>query len=243
MLTRRFSFGLIAVLAASVICIPTMTAMAQESEAEIPSAEHSLQGGAWALQFQVGSNFDLRPFRGFGVAGKYQLSKNRAIRIGAEIGLLTSSGDFQTYYGDQDGQATSGEASRDLSDFNLTGEYVLYPSVAGKMNLYVGGGPQIGFMFEDWQAEITDADSTNGLLDKDRIREYAWTFGLSIICGGEWFAARNISLFGEYSVSAGYEWEKSRMYDYYPDRRTREESMSSLFLRQDWVKLGLSLYF
>jgi hypothetical protein len=77
-----------------------------------------------------------------------------------------------------------------------------------------------------------------------KIKTTRWAVGINTIIGGEWFAAKNISLLAEYAVRAVYDWQsgtETRVIE-----NTREvimTDMKRLIFDAQSVRFGVSLYF
>src|SRR6266508_1242441 len=86
------------------------------------SIDNSLVGKKWALQFEVASNFSVRPFGGFAIALKYHLTGKSAFRIA--LGL-----DYADTRSDRTGPDYWWTNVRDYHEVErISLDYILYPS-------------------------------------------------------------------------------------------------------------------
>jgi hypothetical protein len=144
------------------------------------STRNSLAKDKFALQFQV-NGFYFQPFLGSNLSCKYHVSDNSAWRLG--IGISAST-DLSNKIDD------TAITNDEYLSFNLNIQYIHYIKTVDDVSLYAGSGPYYSRLFSksgSWQ-----------------YRDNNWSLGLNGIIGVEWFFKKNMSLSGEYGLSAGY---------------------------------------
>ncbi|SYZ72369.1 exported hypothetical protein [Candidatus Zixiibacteriota bacterium] len=223
---------------------------AQDSSKVAKNYANGLHKGAWALQFAIINDFQLRDFQGGTISIKRQCSESRAIRLGLTLNESSSqshsgTANFEESYKlgenfiDQnyDGQAVS-----------LYLQYILYPSTGSNIHPYWGLGPHLGYS-RDKRVAHSRTIASYDPIERETISDnvvQTWTAGLSTVMGVEWFAGKNVSLLAEYGILADYNWNHRTMSEiYYPgaQQRITEGKGHSFSFSGTAVKFGLSAYF
>jgi hypothetical protein len=205
-----------------------------------PEKVNSLQGGRWAVQFQVGSNFTLNSFEGATVYLKTHFSPRLALRLG--VGVSGSYDDQKLNY-----QQIGGSSGTDIQTKNnslgvtVTMKLLYYFNPKSMLNVYLGLGP-VGTYSYTYDERFNPNISTINYTESDY-----WSGGLNGVLGCEFFPLRFLSFLAEYSVTAAYGKStfKNTENDYYTGE-TREyynTENTDLNLIGNTVRFGLSLYF
>jgi hypothetical protein len=198
---------------------------------------NSLQDGAWALQFGIGSNFTLNAFNGATISVKKHLSDRSAVRVGITVSALSSDSDV-LIASSQDTLLRAAESGRDTYGASLGLEWVRYFRPEARWSFFAGLGPSVSFAHN----AFTDKSVNETIVRDDKTK--LWGFGVNGLFGGEWFATRVIGIHAEYRIGAGYS-ETSE------DGITRGPGVDSEVHREDkswslspgFVRFGLSAYF
>jgi hypothetical protein len=144
------------------------------------AAAHSLNEGAWALQFAIAENFTLGNFAGGVISAKHQRADGRAFRYG----LTVSAGHIS-------GAGTSPD--RTDTTLGLVTHFLRYPTLArdpaGDLQMFWGVGPVAAFQYR--RNTVADGAHTSRLL----------SLGAGATVGAEWFVRPRISLSAEYQTS------------------------------------------
>src|SRR5688572_10615768 len=206
----------------------SMLGLAGAARAQDDTRPNSLVPGAWALQFQVGENFNLTSFEGSSISIKKQLSAESALRFGLSPFVRTA--DFE----DESGAGDSLTAEQDMDSFSLglSLHMLRYVRPCSTVNLFWGVGPEVSYRHESRRSE-------DGIVIDEDFE--VWQAGLVGLVGVEWFATRSLGLHGEYGTSLFYSSvESERRVD---DVEVVEQSQSAWSFGGSGVKVGASLYF
>lgn len=205
-MSKRNSVIGTAMIIAILTFLLSIPVFAQENENQPQKSENSLKGGAWALQFQLGSAFSRRSSQGFAVCGKYHLSESKAVRVGFDLGGSFSFGKNVNRGGDVPDDTLRSYNNNDysLQDIDMTLEYLSYKSIRDDISVFWGTGPIFGFrhskssVIGGWYygQEFRTFTNTN--------EYYSWGFGISTVLGAEWFPTKRISIVAEYGASFKY---------------------------------------
>lgn len=195
----------------------------------------SLIDGKSALLFEIIGDFDLTSFEGANLSYKHHYTDNRAYRIGVSVGLSNENRD-------EDGSGTrwrEDQVSR--SSISLTALKLHYRNMYDRGSFYWGLGPRIGYSHEKHTYETPEWDD-------DYSTEYSYdraNAGFAGVLGVEWFIAREFSLLAQYGTVLEYGWSRNEETRAYEDERPdyfNNQERSTLELRADVVRFGLSLY-
>ncbi|MCG8604204.1 hypothetical protein MJD09_04280 [bacterium] len=210
--------------------------------AQSKEPNHSLEPSTWSLQFQISNDFTLRSFQGGILSAKYHFSKQRALRFGLAI-----SGSFQDreqtnqqFIDDNLGLEREADTQTDLQSIDLITQYMFY-STPKRLNFYGGIGPIVGFSRNN--GDIKER-LDNGVMSTTKTEIKRWAIGVNTVIGGEWFAAKNISLLAEYTLQAIYDWRsdtQTRTIDNIRD--ITQTDLKRLILDAQRVRFGVSIYF
>lgn len=225
------------------------TVFTQETDEKVKENNDLGLANKWAIQFQIGDNFSLKPFNGMGLAGIYRITHSSALRAG--IRLNSRVGDF-----DMNREELSAIHSENSDDSNIDeygirilAEYLWYHSVVNDISLFYGCGPVFQYARTDGRNHGTRQYGNLITKYKGKREGFRWSTGLSGACGVEWFILKNLSLTGEYNLSAEYERykfdETSSETDSYGTtvQRSVASTGSTFSIYSGYVKLGLSIYF
>ena len=236
---RLLRFGYIIVFIA-INCPPNNFLFAQENK-----RENSLETGAWALQFQITRNFTLSRFEGSVISAKRHFSDKKSLRFGLSLNASISDNEQNLTQSASDTlrQIVKADADNDTQNIELSVQYVVYPSPAKEVNLFLGVGPMVGF---NRRKSKTDSERgiPNPVESTSQMTSKQWSIGVSAILGAEWFATKSISFLAEYGLSLNYIWLKDSRKDSTAGVVTESENKSKFFnLSATSVKFGLSVYF
>lgn len=176
---------------------------------------NALKCGKFAIQFQVGSSFTLRPFSGASFSGKYQLSSESAVRFG--IGINGST-DFENKVNNHD------TTKAQNLDFNLNAQYIRYLKTVEDVSLYAGTGPYYSRYF--YRSDFSHN------------RDNDWSIGINFLLGVEWFFKDNMSLSAEYGLLIQYLKSNSTSYG----GENTSNSKSIIISNGNQFNFGLSIY-
>ena len=164
--------------------------------------------GNYALLFQVQQNLSLSNFSGMVISGKYRISSTSAIRAG--IGFLANMQNFndREQYNPSSGTSDWDLRTRNSRQWMITGkmQYILGLKKAKNINIYLGGGPGLGFSKSTASRDYSDS---YGSVDSYSYETSYWFVSLEAIFGAEWYFTRNMSLSAEYNFAYKYSTSKS----------------------------------
>lgn len=201
---------------------------------------NSLQGGRWAVQFQVGSNFTLSSFEGATVYLKSQFSPRLALRLGVGAGghIDEQKLNYQQYGGSSE---TDIPTKNNSISVTVTMKLLYYFNPKSRLNVFLGLGP-VGTYAYTYDERYNSNISTVNYSESDE-----WSGGLNGVLGCEFFPLRFLSFLAEYSVTATYGkgTNNSSERDYYTGeiREYYNTKYTELKLTGNTVRFGLSLYF
>ncbi len=201
---------------------------------------NSLQGGRWAVQFQVGSNFTLNTFEGATVYLKSQFSRRLALRMG--IGVGGSINEQKLNYMEIGGSSETDIPTKNNSiRVTVTTKLLYYFNPRSRLNVYLGLGPVATY---DYAYSERFYPSTSVIVYGESEQ---WSGGLNGVLGCEFFALQFLSFLAEYSVTGTYGkgTNNSTERDYYTGetRQYFNSKHTDLNLTGNTVRFGLSLYF
>ncbi len=205
----------------------------QSTDSKSNDDNNSFQKHSWALQFAVGSNFTLQSFDGLMFSAKYHFSTKTAFRFG--VGILGGSNNAtqETFTG-------SVPLKNDNENIYLFGNYIIYPHPDTKFILFFGAGPRLSFKhslrqnyYSDMPEKVYSTETTS------------WAAGLQFNLGIEWFAVKNLSLFGEYQAYGTYgkTYNNNLLENSAGDLQSFKHVSNDWFFNGTTARLGLSVYF
>lgn len=206
-----------------VLCtgfLPQRLLFAQEA-----SAVHSLQQGSCALQYGVGSNFNLGSLLGSTISFKKHISDSHAWQVGLGVRADFSSGEYV-------------DADRNYiqQSFAVIAHYLVYPLLTERsgetIHFFYGAGPEI-----TWNRSTESIDREQN--DRD-VSENRWSIGVSGVVGTEWFVHERISLSASYRSVLGFRREST---DIEGENVEDAGSRNGLSLSSHGVLFGVSVYF
>ena len=222
---------------------------AQGNEPATSSRQNSLREGCWALQFQVNQNFSLSSFQGAVLSVKKHYSDDVAIRLGLSFSTTSSQFDQATrYLPPSDTIRSSNSSNSGGFNIRVASQYIYYTEPSAPINLFIGGGPIVSYSRFSHDFEWNNTNGGNFSNSKTSSLENAWAVGISGAFGIEWFASEQISLLGEYGISAEYSWAKytsttSTSSNFGQQTQEGETNSKSFLISPALVKFGLSVYF
>jgi len=188
------------------------------------TAQHE---GKYALQFQIGQNFNLTSFQGATISGKYNFSEQDAVRLGVTIN--TNSQDNNYLYNNSTwNQTASNSSSTTDNNYMLSAQYLRNNYYDGSIVFYYGGGPNISYAF--------NLNTTFAYGSGTRSADTKWIYGLTGLAGVEWYFIKNMSLSAEYGITFNY-------YDEVISGGGQENRIKGTQYVPNSVKFGLSVYF
>lgn len=243
------NFKVIIISLAGLLIFLSFQLSAQTEEKE---DQNSLKQGAWALQFQIDSNFSLKSFQGAIISAKYHLTDSKAIRIGISGNYSKNDNNNNNinYSADTLGfQQGDIQNSKDFG-FSIIMQYLSYVNTQNEVLLFWGTGPVIQYSKSSMEGTTNSnyvVQSSQQIQSNDN---HSWGIGASGVLGVEWFAAKSFSLHAEYGINLLYIWsesESSSQISYQPSNQ-RYNYVSSgnnkgWVFNASSVKLGLSVYF
>lgn len=222
-----------------LILAASFSAVGVHAQTEESKANNSLKDGAWALQFQIGSNFTLNSFQGAVISAKRHYSDCIAVRVGVSGSL--EFGNSKYNLSDTTRTMALGENSFNTQSISLVGQYLVYPSPDARINVFFGGGPVFTFSRRYNDSKSISLEHYQVFISK------GWGVGGVGVFGVEWFASMEFSLHAEYDVSLQYFWDRgSSEYRLTQGDRvlqTQENTSKSWRFYANSVKFGLSVYF
>ena len=193
---------------------------------------NSLHSGSKALMFQISEDFFLHPYSGTAISYKWQLSEERAKRIGLSLG---------NWYHRRSIPDSEDEV---LSDLNLDVGFIYtwmnyYTNPGSEISFYYGYGPGIDFGYGKSKRDDNNRTRTSLMT----------TYGISAngYTGVEWFFKSSMSLHAEYrlSIQARHRLEKrvTDVYDIIGNQDSTRITTTTLSFGGSGIRLGLSVYF
>lgn len=209
--------------------------------------ENSLKKGKWALQFEVGRNFDVRGFQGQTLSIKNHTADNRAFRLGITVALEVGDGETKRLDGGDGRRPSNTDFNSRRFDLNL--QKIFYTDITAPVNAFYGIGAAVAFAHsKNTYARSYSYDTTTENSYQTSVSD-SWSVGMSGIFGAEWFFAENMSLLGEYSTVINYGSE-TRKEEYRRvvngteiDSNSYEDKRNTVRISSSRVNLGLSFYF
>ena len=206
----------------AVLLLTVIAGCFRPSLAQPAQPEDALRKGAWALQFQITSDFTLRAFEGTTISAKKHLSARRALRFGVILDAAFSNEDAQ------DATVTA-----DASDLAIggTAQWLFYRQRTNSpIHLYFGPGLRT-------IVHRTTLTREDGDLLLEETTRLIWSAGLTATLGVEWLVHSHISLLAEYGSVLQLSIE-----DFNGDSRRPDTNRTTISLRPDNVRFGLSVY-
>ena len=185
--------------------------------------------GAWALQFQIGSNFRLEPFQGATVSAKKDLSETQAFRFGTTLNASSIKNDRES----------DAEENRNSQHLSAVAQYLLYTAGeterVGTVRFYFGAGPEVSFSRSSASIDVPNSEGTEN--EQTSVR---WNAGVAGALGAEWTVHRRIGLLAEYGSSIAYSRERLSVSS--PPDDERESSLRGFSLGSGGVRFGVAVY-
>ena len=238
------------ILAAIVFLVPSITLFSQNMETKLTadSTFNSLHKNKLAFQYESGFNFTGKSIIPVVLSLKYHFTDKSALKFSVgfnpgERGFdMRHNFDFGRYNNDtMNYNGRFNDHHGNIERLNFTLDYLLYPAPKKEINLFFGLGPRFGTGTQYFKyPENAERDSAQSY------RNNSWSIGLNGLAGAEWFVTRSISLYTEYSISAGYQKRDYWDADYNSTAGTYSftEQKSSRFRITDLsARLGFSIYF
>jgi opacity protein-like surface antigen len=218
-------------------------AWSAESSAQETKGVADLTDGAWALQFQINSNFTVRSFEGTTFSLKKFTGDNTAWRLGLSLSLRTQDDDQTGFSGALIGPTYT--VDNNSFSINAVIHRVFYTAPRSKTAFFFGIGPTGGSSHAklSQRRDYPDSRFTSSEREDD-----SWSAGLSAVMGVEWFLRKNLSLLAEYGTVAEYTHNERTTtdvsYNLLQTSVAEQKTVSKRFAFDDQaVKFGVSLYF
>lgn len=203
----------------------------------LPQSESYLDSldGKFALQFQITDNFTLSDFQGTILSGKYHFSKRDAIRLGVMLEFADSELESEVSRLDT---IDTDESKEDLSSigFTINAQYIRYLTITNDIALFCGAGPFINF-FDRTAERIINYEGNEVVRKSTR---NAYTFGLDMLLGAEWWFHKQMSLSAEYGLKFSYRSSEDNFSD---DVTEAKATINSFFVTDNNIKFGITVYF
>lgn len=227
-----------------LICaFAALTASAQTADKQ---RANSLVDGAWALQFEIDEDLDLKTFEGTTISLKKHTNDDAAWRLALNLGFRFDD--------DEHSSTTDGEPSginRDTEgnqqSIGILVNRIRYPNPNAEVNFFYGFGPKLAYSHTKYTTTSIWTSSTQS--SESRTSTNSFSVGIVGLIGAEWFATKSISLLGEYGSALMVSKSKTtnKTTTWYEDGTTRrtgnEDKDSGISFDALAVKLGLSVYF
>jgi hypothetical protein len=242
---------LAAVVLAATLSGPVVASCEHDNAPPRCHDKHSLQSGAWALQFGVNYLVSLTSFQGGLISVKKHFTPRSAVRLGVSASLTTDdiTSVDRTIKDDTETDNVQIDTDRNQGSLQVALQYLFYPTPAADIHTFFGVGPSVSYAnTKDRPVKVTSLLEENQYYSVSGASSNSWGLGLSGLIGAEWFARRTISLHAEYGATFGYSHSSNtRDYTYiYYDKSQfdqRTEKHDAWKLSADSVKFGLSVYF
>lgn len=235
---RMTKSAFLALQLATVLALSAPPAFSQTADSA--SQKHSLHAGAWAMQFQIGSNFYLGAFDGAMLSILKHTSLRAAWRLGAGV-----SGDVvsrtTTTQNSQDTLRPRYDTDTDNNSqtLSLVLTRIAYANPQSAINFFCGIGPRFSYT-HSYSSTLSPSN------DLTRTTSNGWSAGLGGLLGVQWFPGKAIGLSAEYGSSLAFNWDRRKDVGFFGQQRgTRVESVTTnkrLSLAAGGVRMGLSLY-
>jgi hypothetical protein len=218
-----------------------------DSRIKTDTVYNSLHKSKLAFQYESGFNFSGKSFIPVVFSLKYHFTDKSALKFSVGLNPGEWGFDMKHNFDNRHYNDTINFHNRfddrhgNIERLNFALNYMLYPAPKKEINLFFGLGPRFGIGNQYFRyPENIERDSSKSY------KSSSWSLGLNGLVGAEWFATRSISLFTEYSISAGYQksdyWDAD--YNSATGTYTFTELKSSKFRVNDLsARLGLSVYF
>ncbi|MGM0739155.1 MAG: hypothetical protein ACQETM_08375 [Bacteroidota bacterium] len=218
------------------------------------SNRHSLTEGNRALQFQIGSNFQLSQFQGNVISYKRHRTDHSAWRMGISLGGSLSRSDNETedaaISGDNINTQEQERKDRDL-EITIRPQLQRYLPTSRAIRPYFSYGALAGYSYEYSESKAYSGQQEPAILSNMRENtQHGARAGVTVNYGVEWFATSSISFLAEYGADLYYRYSNlESVQDTYNVGGEQEmERRSSgikhgLFLSPRPVRFGLSAYF
>jgi len=226
-----------------LICaFATITASAQTADKQ---RANSLVDGAWALQFEIDEDLDLKSFEGTTISLKKHTGDGSAWRLALNLSFRFDDDEHSsTTDGEPSGTTRDTEGNR--QSIGILVNRIKYPNPNAEVNFFYGFGPKLAYSHSEYTTIsiwTTDTRSSESCTSTN-----SFSVGVVGVIGVEWFATKSISLLGEYGsalmVSKSKTTNETTWYEDYPTRRSgNEDKDSGISFGALAVRLGLSVYF
>lgn len=172
---------------------------AQTVDGEIDEKINYLGKNKWAIIFEVGTYVNSKNFESYALSSKYHLSNKIALRVGLGFNYSKSEGSEDIVdYGYGKSFPTDTEDLDLLSYFN----FLFYPISKSEVVMFIGAGPT--YKYEYYKSTSNDVyEIFSVYTENTRHSEIkTWEAGVNVVLGAEWFIFKQLSLTGEYNMSA-----------------------------------------
>ena len=218
------------------------------------SERHSLTEGSRALQFQIGSNFQLSHFQGNVISYKRHRTDHSAWRVGVSLGGSLSWSDIENEdIRLSDGNTVVQEAEQTGRNLEITIRPQLqrYLPAGRVIRPYFSYGALAGYSYEFSESKAYSGQQESAVLRNERENtQHGVSMGVTANYGVEWFATSSISFLAEYGADLFYRYSNVESvqdtYNVVGEQEMERKSsgtMHELLLSPRSVRFGISAYF
>ena len=195
--------------------------------------------GTWALQFGIESQTRLTSFQGTALSLQKTTMGGAIWRMG--LGLNFYVQDRESEYSDEDSSFITSTEENNNTSMSITIQRLFKLSSSTRIQPYVGIGPLVNFSHQ----KTEQSAPAYPLIKKTRD---SWSIGARSVFGAECFITSYLSLLGEYSFDASFNWTKDERVATYDvlgevETNTSETKTNSFRVSSGYTHLAVSLYF
>ncbi len=203
------------------------------------SERNSLQKKSWAVQFAVGNDFQITSFQGLTFSLKYHLSTRSALRFG--VGFSGELNDRTVEHSEYGEPTKSIPLEINNQDVHAVFSFLFYPKPEALIKIYFGIGPR--FAYSHSLHEYPNSTSCGDYVDTYEFS--SWAAGLEGTFGAEWFPAKILSIFAEYSAYGVYgkSTEDDHGFSCYSGSWHDKDTSENWEFNGHTARMGLSVYF
>jgi len=159
-----------------------------------------LEKDKWAIIFEVGTYINTQAFESYSLSSKFHLSSSIAVRVG--LGFNYTKNDATE-------NITSGQFSKNYPadtkkiSFQSSAHLIFYPISKTPVVMFVGVGP--AYKYNESESGYTYVSISTLYGSSEHInssKSKTWKAGVNVVLGAEWFVYKQISIMGEYNMSA-----------------------------------------
>lgn len=208
-------------------------------------SETSAADNLWAIQFQISENFKLNSFDGSTISLKKKLSDYSSLRtdIAINTSFLNMENEVFSPFGNMNKNTTIDD--NDQLGFTINVLYLLNSVIKNEVTVYYGLGPSFSIGYNRVKSHYENGNNESLEVGESISQQNTFGLGISGAVGIEWYVKENISLLGEYEVSASYLYSirKSENSRNSIIVNTSNSTDNNFYFSSHGVKLGVSVYF